>query len=323
MTHKFPIKVAAARSGLTTHLIRIWERRYGAVDPSRTPSNRRMYSDDDIQRLQLLREVTATGMSIGQVAELSDEELREILKSNQAAGASSSGKSRSGPNRSTGTSASTHLETCLSAVVRFDATAFEDALRSASVDLGQMALFEEVLTPLFEQIGRLWRDGELKVAHEHMASSSVRSFLGGMLSRGRMVDSAPSIVVTTPSGHTHEAGALMVAITAVSQGWRVIYLGPDTPTEDVAGAVARSGATAVAMSLVYPPDDPHVGAELLRLRDMIGPDTGLVVGGRSFPHYLDAIEKADAVAIGSLREFADYLDSLRRAGSHAAGGSGR
>ncbi|MCB2230999.1 MerR family transcriptional regulator [bacterium] len=317
MIYKYPIKVAAARSGLTTHLIRIWERRYGAVEPSRTPSNRRMYSDDDIQRLQLLREVTATGMSIGQVADLGDEELRAILKSNRAAGGGASVSERPGPVRPRGMSASSHRENCLSAVVNFDATALEEALRSASVDLGQMALFEEVLTPFFEQIGRLWRDGELKVAHEHMASSAVRSFLGAMLARGRMSDTAPGIVVTTPSGHSHEAGALMAAITAVSQGWRVVYLGPDTPTEDVAGAVARSGASAVAMSLVYPPDDPHVAGELSRLREMIGLDTALIVGGRSFPHYMEALRESGAVAIGSLREFADYLDTLRPSGAQA------
>lgn len=74
-----PIRLAARPTGLTTHVIRIWEQRYQAVEPERTPSNHRLYSQRDIERLSLLRDVTRAGHSIGQMARLSNDELRALV----------------------------------------------------------------------------------------------------------------------------------------------------------------------------------------------------------------------------------------------------
>lgn len=313
MNQKFPIKVAAARSGLTTHLIRIWERRYGAVTPSRTPSKRRLYSDEDIKRLVLLRQATSAGMSIGQIANLDNHELQNIIASNRSVLVSAAGTGQRPHPRLSAASAESHCSACLDAVLALDSTALESALLTASVDLGQMALFEGVITPFFERVGQMWRDGELKVAHEHLASAVVRTFLGGMLSNARVSESAPVIVVTTPSQHAHEAGALMAAITAVSNGWRAMYLGPDTPTEDVAGAATQSGARAIAMSIVYPPDDPHIGREIRKLRAMVGDSVTIIIGGRSYHAYQDTLEAVGAVSVDHLRDFAANLEPIRSA----------
>ena len=72
------IKVVARRTGLSAHVIRIWEKRYGAVEPERTDTNRRLYSDEQIERLSLLRDITQAGHSIGHVAKLPTEKLRQL-----------------------------------------------------------------------------------------------------------------------------------------------------------------------------------------------------------------------------------------------------
>jgi DNA-binding transcriptional MerR regulator len=74
------IKVVARRTGLSAHVIRIWEKRYGAVEPERTGTNRRLYSDEQIERLSLLRDITQAGHSIGHVAKLPTEKLRQLAK---------------------------------------------------------------------------------------------------------------------------------------------------------------------------------------------------------------------------------------------------
>src|SRR5918993_3366876 len=76
---RHPIGVVARRTGLKPDLIRAWERRYGAVAPGRTDTRRRFYSDADISRLLLLKRVVDTGRSIGQVANLSNEELESLV----------------------------------------------------------------------------------------------------------------------------------------------------------------------------------------------------------------------------------------------------
>ena len=83
MPQEHPIRVVAMRTGLTPHVIRIWEKRYSAVIPSRTATNRRFYTDEDIDRLSLLRRATNTGRSIGQIARLPLKELQELVKSDE------------------------------------------------------------------------------------------------------------------------------------------------------------------------------------------------------------------------------------------------
>ena len=81
MNHEqgYPIRAVVRRTGLTAHVIRVWEKRYGAVSPMRTPTNRRLYSDSDVERLQLLHRAMLAGHSIGQIAQLPNERLRALV----------------------------------------------------------------------------------------------------------------------------------------------------------------------------------------------------------------------------------------------------
>lgn len=120
MTEWHPIRVAARRTGLSPHVIRAWEKRYGAVTPHRTETNRRVYSQEDVQRLSLLRRSTLLGRSIGQIAKLSTEELRRLVAEDEAAQrAAISGQSlETAP--TTGHSARV-LNACLEAAKELDA----------------------------------------------------------------------------------------------------------------------------------------------------------------------------------------------------------
>ena len=73
------INMAARKSGLTPHVIRVWERRYGAVTPSRTETNRRLYSEAEIERLSLLRQAVSAGYRISNIATLDASALRDLL----------------------------------------------------------------------------------------------------------------------------------------------------------------------------------------------------------------------------------------------------
>ena len=85
MTDWHPIRVVAKRTGLSPHVIRAWEKRYEAVRPTRTPTGRRVYSNEDLERLMLLRQATLLGRSIGQIAKVPTEELRAIVEEDEAA----------------------------------------------------------------------------------------------------------------------------------------------------------------------------------------------------------------------------------------------
>ncbi len=205
-----------------------------------------------------------------------------------------------------------HLKLCLEAVRNLDSINLESRLLGASVALGQQVLLEKVLHPLLEQTGELWSDGELQVAHEHLASAVVRSLLGSMVVTSRISETAPLLLVTTPRGQLHEFGALMAAVTAVSEGWRAVYLGPNLPAEDIASAAKQQKTRAIALSIIYPADDPVTQLELRKLGRLLDDDKTLIVGGRAVSGYEDAIREIDAVITSDLRDFKERLSKLRR-----------
>jgi MerR family transcriptional regulator, light-induced transcriptional regulator len=300
---RHPIGVVSRRTGLKPDLIRAWERRYGAVAPGRTDTRRRFYSDADIARLALLKRVVDSGRSIGQVANLSNEELESLVEP---------GKQEVTTIQAPGEDiAGLYLELCLSAARRLEVGELELHLQRASVALSRTTLLDQLLVPLLHRIGELWHQGELRPTHEHVASAVVRSFLGGMYHAYDTPASAPHLIATTPPRQRHELGALMVAAVAAGEGWRATYLGPDLPAEEIAAAATEKGAQAVALSLIYPPDDPRLADDLRRLRRLLGPSTVLLAGGRSCSAYGAVLDEIGAIRVPDLATLRRELDRLR------------
>ena len=307
-----PIKVVVRRTGLSAHVIRVWEKRYGAVEPARTETNRRLYSDEEIARLQCLRQAIQAGHSIGRIARLPAEELEELVRADQAAAALTPRPTGGSGEQEGGGDRGQFLERAMAAVKELDAASLEEQLVRASVALSQRALIEEVIQPLMEGIGRMWREGDLRVADEHMATAVVRSFVGNMRAAFQVSESAPHVVATTPAGQLHELGALLASIVARSEGWNSTFLGPNLPAEEIAGASAQTGAGAILLSIVYPGDDPRLGGELVKLRRLLGDEAALLAGGRAAPQYGPFLDQAGAVTLASLDDLRDSLEQLRR-----------
>jgi MerR family transcriptional regulator, light-induced transcriptional regulator len=299
------VKVAAQRTGLSPHVIRIWERRYGAVKPQRTETKRRLYSDDEVERLRLLRAVTERGHSIGDIAKLSAEKLRALLPAETRD--VSMGQER-------GVTENPWLARAIQSVRDLDAAALEEVLKDANVVMGTQALAMRVIGPLAEKIGELWREGELSAAHEHFATAVIRVFVGHAARQFTGAADGPVIVVVTPIGQLHELGALLAALAAANLGWNVKYLGASLPTADIAGVARQTGARAVALSIVYPEDDARLEGELMQLRELLGEKVALLAGGRAVSAYRVGFKRVNAIISNDLREFMRALDGLRRPG---------
>ena len=300
------IKVVIQRTGLSGHVIRIWEKLYDAVGPERTGTNRRLYSDEQIERLSLLRDITQNGHRIGHVAKLPTEKLRELSKQSR-------GVKRPAPRALTAApDAPTYLDDCVAAVKLFDARALGETMQRAATELGAQGLLQRLLAPLLHTLGDLWRDGTITAAHEHFASAIIRTFLSDAARPIAGTDSAPVLVVATPAGQFHELGALLVGAAAANLGWHVIYLGASLPAAEIAGAARQNRARAVALSLIYPEDDPRLEGELTRLRESLPAEVTLFVGGRAMLAYEDALEKIGATQVKDLSHFSSLLDALRK-----------
>jgi DNA-binding transcriptional MerR regulator/methylmalonyl-CoA mutase cobalamin-binding subunit len=314
---RHPMRVVTRRTGLSPDLLRAWERRYDVVTPSRTEGGRRLYSDTDIERLRLLYRATLAGRSIGLVAELPTEALTALVRQDAAADATAEAQHASrGVQPRDGDApmaAADYRADAMRAIERLDATALEATLRRATIALSSIALLDGLLVPLLEDVGAHWREGTLRPVHEHLASMMVRRALDGVVESASPPLATASVVVATPSGQLHELGALLVAASAATEGWRVTYLGPDLPAEDIAECAVRTRARAVALSVVYPTGDPTVGDELRRLRAALPKRTALLVGGAAAPSYSAALTAIGAVQLDDLTGLRVALRKLRRA----------
>jgi DNA-binding transcriptional MerR regulator/methylmalonyl-CoA mutase cobalamin-binding subunit len=300
-----PIRVVARRTGLSTHVIRIWEKRYGAVEPQRTGTNRRLYAEADIERLSLLRVLAHEGHGIGQVARLPLERLRKLAAEAERLGRGA------GSGRTRAKSTPGFLEECLVAVKGLNAADLEAVFRRAELEIGIQGLLQRVIAPLVQATGELWRTGSIMAAHEHFATAVIRTFLGNATKTVAAAATGPMILVTTPAGQLSELGALLAGASAANLGWRVTYLGTSLPSAEIAGMARQHQARAVALSLVYPEDDPLLGGELKKLRSLLPVEISLIVGGRASPAYRPILDEIGAVAVEDLAEFCAILDSLR------------
>jgi len=306
MASSFPIQTAAERTGLTPHVIRAWERRYRAIQPERSAGKHRLYSEAEIERLATLNQAVRSGHSIGRIAALPMEELRALI-------ANQPPTTRSAKTHSFADPVSGIRDDALAAATRFDAPALEDALRRALVALGNQGLLRLAIGPLAQEIGERWRAGELTAAHEYFFTAHVKVFLGNLTRQFATPLDAPRIIVSTPSGQLHELGAVMAAAAAGNLGWRAIYLGPSLPAHEIAGAALRNEAAAVALSIVYPEDDPNLARELTDLSRLLPATTRILAGGRAARGYFETLIHIGALYADSIEEFGTQLDALRRA----------
>ena len=255
-----PIQIVARRTGLSADVIRAWEKRYRVVEPVRTEGGRRLYSDADVARLQLLARATLSGRSIGEVAGLAPDTLAALVRADAAttahatattaahAAAHATAAPRRGPPPADA-SAREQVEACVEALERFDITELDAALRRARVALSAEVYLDTLVVPFWDAVLERVRAGTLRAAHEHLALRALRRALDRVVEAASSPLAPHDLVVTTPSGQSQELGALLVTATAAAEGWRAIYVGPGGPAEAIADTPAQLGARAVPVSL--------------------------------------------------------------------------
>ncbi len=296
-----PVRIVSQRTGLTPDVLRAWERRYRAVKPMRSPGGQRHYTDSDLERLSLLSRASRAGRQIGQLVPLSNEELGRLIEADERESRSRNGLGTDQP------AVESYLSTALIAVEEFDAQKLEATLRAAVLRMAGDEVLDQVIGPLLFTIGSLWHQGLLRPANEHMATTTIRRVLTWMGDLSVPDTGSPLVVVGTPFNQIHELGAMLAATTAAGCGWRVTYLSPNLPAEELARAVKASKADALALSIVYPVDDPALRDELRLLRKHLPNEIGLVVGGSGASSYSDVLTEIGAHLLSSLGGLRQWL----------------
>ena len=202
------------RSGVSPELLRAWERRYGLLRPVRSAGGLRLYAPADVERVRVMRQHLAAGLAAAEAAALAlrggagDEAPPMVLHPEAV------------------------RDDLADALDRYDeprAQAILDRLLAVTtVD----TLLSDVVLPYLRELGERWSRGDASVAQEHFASSVVRGRLLG-LARGWGLGLGPTAVLACLPGEQHDLGLIAFGLALRSRGWRIVYLGGDSPIETV------------------------------------------------------------------------------------------
>lgn len=300
---RHPIRIVAQRTGLTPATLRAWERRYGVVDPDRSDGGQRLYSDADVERLNRMRMLTEAGRAISLVAELSDEEARELLTEDREAAVAEPPS----PVLSSEADAGSVVDEAFEQVRAMHGSGLESVLRRSAVTLGAVPFLELVLTPLFYRIGTAWAAGNLGPAEEHLATQVAERVLAWLTDPTTARNGAPRIVVATLPGERHGLGVELVSVTAALEGWSVVSLGIDLPPRDIASGARRVDADVVAVSMVNPDLIESSLAALRDLRKALSDDVRVLVGGSASARLAMAAFPPGVERIGGLADLRSAL----------------
>ena len=235
----------ARRTGVATELLRAWERRYGLFTPERTAGGYRLYSEDDVQRVRRMRELLGTGLSAAEAARQAGSEPPALAEVAPAA-AAAAGLRR--------------------ALEQLDDAAAHAAFDRLLADYSTGAVLAGVVLPLLHELGAGWERGEISVAQEHFASNLLRGRLLG-LARGWDRGSGRRAVLACPPGERHDLGLVIFGLSLRELGWRITFLGADTPPDTIVETVERLEPEALVLAVTDPARLAGVADAVGRLRD--------------------------------------------------------
>ena len=314
---RHPIAVVAERTGLSVDVLRVWERRYGAVVPTRGPGGQRLYSDADVERLRLLEAAVQGGRRVGAVARLTTPELAVLVHDDRAAALRRGDAARAMADRAPAggeadaagaarTGAADVVRRAMAHVRAFDPRALDALLRRTLALGGAAALLDGVVAPLLRRIGEDWHARRLGIAEEHAASAVIEALVLELMRTVATPDAGPTVLVATLAGGRHVIAAAMAGAAAAAEGWNVLFLGGPLPAADIAAAAASGDARAVAVSMLFAEDPARLVEELTLVRERLPAHVLVVAGGGAVAPLAAELERR-GIVVG------ETLDALRLA----------
>ncbi|MFN0087013.1 MAG: MerR family transcriptional regulator [Blastocatellia bacterium] len=296
---KYRIGAVSRLTGLSADVVRVWERRYGAINPQRSEGGSRLYSDAEIARLRRLRQAVEMGHAIGQVAKLGDTELESLsLKGNSQYPAHTDAADPYAVSRAR----------FLEAIARMDVLTAGEEINRAATLYPPRVIVKNIVVPLLNEIGDRWTHKEYGIAHEHVATNLLRNLLSSLFRLYPPDDAAETIVFATLPGERHEFGILIGALIAATRGWRVLYLGTDLPSREIVRTVKLVKARVLAMSIITE-QNGQVEEDVRAIADLLPSNVRVWVGGGEAARFRNFIEQADWILI---RDMEDLDDRLKR-----------
>jgi len=276
-----PIRTVSSLTGVNAVTIRAWERRYGLIIPQRTPKGHRLYTQQDVERINRIVELLNQGISVGHVKPLLDQSPGNTATSSRTDDVNTWNDQQ---------------DKMLAAIERFDEpsldSTYNDALSLYPLDI----VNQRLTTPLLRLLGERWKKRETGIAEEHFFSVYLRNKLGARIHHLNQRGNGPLLLLACLPGELHETGLLFFALAAVNAGYRVLVLGANTPLQQIPGVLDKKPCAGVVLSGSSKPARGVIGTDLPDLTRQI--KTPIFVGGITSVSHQEKFENNGAICLG-------------------------
>jgi len=297
-THR--IHRVAKLTSLSKDVIRVWERRFGLLKPTRGANRYRNYTDEDVALLRFLKEQLDAGGSIGELSKLGREELLSRARA-------------SVPHVSfVDNTFSRLLRELLATLDPFDRVTFEKRLNGAVVVVPFEEALHGILLPLQEQVGQLWHDGRLNVAIEHYVTKQIQQKIFSAMNQLPVAEFGAKVVVACPPDEEHDIAALAVAYRCRVRGCRVYYLGANVPVASLTNLCGTVKPDLTVISFPLALSEAKATELVQALTHEVVPTSRLAVGGHGALAMRNIFDGTDIEILEDFAELDHKLDRLMR-----------
>lgn len=289
-TPKYLIGRVTLLTGLSVDVVRVWERRYGAVTPARSSGGTRLYSDADILRLKRLRQAVDAGHAISQAAKLSETELDDLLAS-------------ATPTIEVANPYQSLRDRFVDAIRVMDVVRADQELARAAALFPAGELVKQVVAPILQEVGERCSQREFGIAHKNLTLWLVRNTLGSLFRLYPGASNSEAIVLATPIGDRHELWIWLAALLGATQGWRIVCLGAEIPSVEIANAVRLTKARFLVLGVST--ERPGIVQDFGAISRLIPVSTRVLIGGTEASRYEEFIISANWILVRDLEELDD------------------
>jgi len=276
-----PIRTVSIMTGVNPVTMRAWERRYSLITPQRTPKGHRLYTQQDVNRINRIVELLNQGISVGHVKPLLDQPTTDTTAPSTTGDVDTWKE---------------HQDKMLGAIESFDEQALDSTYNDA-LSLYPLDIVNQRLTnPLLRLLGERWKKRETGIAEEHFFSVYLRNKLGTRIHHMNQRRHGPLLLLACLPGEQHETGLLFFALAAVSSSYRALVLGANTPLQQIPGVLDKRPCAGVILSGSSKPARGIINSDIPELIRQI--KIPVFIGGDTSVSYREKLEQGGAICLG-------------------------
>jgi DNA-binding transcriptional MerR regulator len=261
--NRYSIKDLENLTHIKAHTIRIWEQRYGLLQPQRTETNIRFYRDSDLRKILNVNLLYTNGLKISKIAALSEnqiiKEAKKIIDSQEKV-------------------TSEAVPALMNFILKMDETAIRDLFKETFKKDGMQKMYSDLIVPTLIRVGELWQLNTLSIAHEHFFTAILRNFIVEKLNELPVPKKGKKVILFLHAEEEHELSLLMYHYVFRSRGFMGVYLGPHMPLTDLMIAVDQEKPDYLVSNFVKYLSEEEFSDIINELNSHLKPEQ-LVIGG--------------------------------------------